>query len=58
MMQQYQFSKDRVGQGTNTSTELVSKNTPSQQAIQNIRAFARCIQTVKAQGRVIKICLN
>ncbi len=57
-MQNYNSFQDQIGQSTNTSAELVSIDTPSQEAIRNIKAFARCIQRVKAGKAKIKVSLN
>lgn len=58
MMQNYDFFPGQEARGTYTSEASVSIERPSRQAIQNIKAFARCLQTLVMDGREIKICLN
>lgn len=58
MMQNYDFYQDFGSASTNTSMESVSIEHPSQQAIEYIKAFARCIQTVEMEEMEIHICLN
>ncbi len=53
MMQDYDF-KDGDTFQTSASTNIQ----PSEQILQNIMSFARCCQTVVADGMQIKLFLN
>ena len=58
MMQDYDFLYGLEAESTNTSSESVSIERPSRQTIQNIKAFARCMQTLTIDDLEIRICLN
>ena len=58
MMQHYDFFQGPKAASTNTSEETVSIEHPSQQAIRNIKAFARSVQTLTVGEMKIRICLN
>lgn len=58
MMQHYPSFPALRATSTNTSEATVSIEHPSQQAIRNIKAFARSVQTLTVGEMKIRICLN
>ena len=59
MMQDYDFLESLLGESTNTSSESVGiKEQPSDWVLQNIKQYARSVQSIKVDEHCIKICLN